>query len=56
MRYPILAFLFVFLLVPYTAHAVLSGSAGFHRQAGASTVATAQYAGTVPTMVRTRLH
>lgn len=27
MRYPLVAFLFVFLLGPYTAHALLTGSA-----------------------------
>ena len=33
MRYPLVAFLFVFLLGPYTAHALLTGSARFQPKA-----------------------
>lgn len=29
MRYPLLAFLFVFVLLPFTVHAVLTGGARF---------------------------
>ena len=42
MRYPLVAFLFVFVLGPYTAHAVLTGSARFQPQADDGTVQTAQ--------------
>ena len=42
MRYPLVAFLFVFVLGPYTAHAVLTGSARFQPQTDGGTVQIAQ--------------
>lgn len=38
MRYPLVAFLFVFVLGPYTAHAMLTGSARIQPKAGVSQV------------------
>lgn len=37
MRYPLVAFLFVFVLGPYTAHALLTGSARFEVEADMTT-------------------
>ncbi len=38
MRYPLVAFLFVFLLGPYTAHALLTGSARFQSKSAVQAV------------------
>jgi len=42
MRYPLVAFLVVFVLGPYTAHAVLTGSARFQPQTDDRTVQVEQ--------------
>ena len=42
MRYSLVAFLFVFVLGPYTAHTVLTGSARFQPQADDSTIQIAR--------------